>query len=282
MRSRTTEDPIDRLTNAITTLVETNAQRVGSSVPTARGDVIPTFNPGIQSSFSILEWCKKVDEIRHIFRWSEEATIYFATSKLQGMADIWYNSLPSVRFSWAEWKIKLQQSFPAKRDFHTNLQDMIKRTKRSDETYCKYYFEKSALLNTCNITGIHAVSCIIGGMFDNVVKTGAKAGNHQTPESLYNYLSSLGNTAAPHSGTNHSHLRKSIRPQNASNHKSGSKTRAPLVCFKCQKPGHVAIHCPSNNRSQGKDSDKRCDYCRFRGHWESECPKKKHGEKQTI
>lgn len=47
------------------------------------------------------------------------------------------------------------------------------------------------MLNRCKIYGADAVSCIIGGIFDRIVKTGATAANHATPESLYTYLANL-------------------------------------------------------------------------------------------
>lgn len=52
--------------------------------------------------------------------------------------------------------------------------------------YTKYYYEKCALLNAWKIYGRDAVSCIIAGIDDNVVKTGARAGNHQCPDLYMN------------------------------------------------------------------------------------------------
>ena len=39
--------------------------------------------------------------------------------------------------------------------------------------------------------------------------------------------------------------------------------RPPPQCFRCGKPGHWAIHCPSGNR---------CYRCRSWGHWAKDCP----------
>jgi hypothetical protein len=44
----------------------------------------------------------------------------------------------------------------------------------------------------CNITGKHAVSCLIDGLSDRTLRNGAKAGRYETPEELYTeYLSTL-------------------------------------------------------------------------------------------
>ncbi|CAG9760187.1 unnamed protein product [Ceutorhynchus assimilis] len=75
-----------------------------------------------------------------------------------------------------------------------------------------------ALLNSCEITGVKAVSCLIVGMFDNVVKTGSKAGDHQSPESLYGYLCTL-DTAS--SGISRGH----DVGRHTSRHKSGNFRR---------------------------------------------------------
>lgn len=81
---------------------------------------------------------------------------------------------------------------------------MMQRNKCSNETYSKYFYEKMTLLNNCKISGIDAVSCLIEGIDDNVVKTSAKAGNHQRPESLFQYLSTLNDTPG-YSGYTHRH-----------------------------------------------------------------------------
>ncbi|KAJ8963049.1 hypothetical protein NQ318_018512 [Aromia moschata] len=188
--SRTSDEALDQFTALMTAFLQRTAEQSQLNIPTIGGDAVPEFNPEAKGQ-TVETWCRKVDELRAVYKWSEEATIYFAMSKLRGLAEVWYKGLPSVNFTWTEWKEKLELGFPSKRNYHADLQAMMNRTKRSEESYAKYYYEKMALLNRCKIQGTDAVSCIIGGIYDNVVKTGASAGNHQTPESLYGYLTSL-------------------------------------------------------------------------------------------
>lgn len=68
---------------------------------------------------------------------------------------------------------------------------MLRRKKQYNETYSEYLYEINAMLINCNITGVGAVSCLIGGIVDVIVKTGAKAGKHQTLEQLYEYLCTM-------------------------------------------------------------------------------------------
>jgi hypothetical protein len=64
---------------------------------------------------------------------------------------------------------------------------MMQRVKRVEEKYLRYYYEKLVLLNQCDINGKKAVSCLIAGIQDVVIKTGATAGGY-TPSTLLGYL----------------------------------------------------------------------------------------------
>lgn len=135
-RSRATRESFDTFTEAITALVGTaNATRQG---PSFKSDLTPIFNPEDRNQ-SAENWCRKVDELRMIFDWSEEATIYFALSKLKGLAEVWYRGLTSLNHSWGEWKVMIQNAFPSKRDYYERLIEMTRRRKRTDESLCEIF-----------------------------------------------------------------------------------------------------------------------------------------------
>ncbi|KAJ8914362.1 hypothetical protein NQ315_011350 [Exocentrus adspersus] len=187
------------------------------------------------------------------------------------MAEVWYKSLRTVKFTWNEWKQQLESNFPSKRDYYSDLLVMIDRKKLQNESYTTYYFHKLALLNCCKISGPEAVSCIIGGINDNVVKTGATAGNHQTPESLYGYLTSLN----PQPGTSRlgDHAFKHFQRSNKQlygGHKNMTQAKKTLTCFVCHKDGHVSKFCPEKDSKKGTktSSQLRCDFCHRVGHLE--------------
>jgi hypothetical protein len=266
--SSMTESSIDRLTDVMATFIQQTANK--SSGFSSKGEVIPIFNPEDVGQDAVA-WCGKVDELREIFHWSEEATIYFAFAKLRGLAETWYKGLPTLRWSWTQWKDKIQRAFPSKRDFYEDLGTMMRRRKRLDESYAKYLHEMTALLNACKITGTDAVSCIIGGIDDVIVKTGARAGNHQTPEALYQYLFSLVET--PRNSQRASSSKIDHKTKSYKEAETGAR-KTIYKCFICGKTGHTSRQCYKNKDKRGK----LCYVCHKAGHFEADCPSKKSGQ----
>ncbi|KAF7286809.1 hypothetical protein GWI33_003866 [Rhynchophorus ferrugineus] len=81
--------------------------------------------------------------------------------------------LPTIKYSWEEWKRKLELGFSSRRNFNRGLQTVMTRRKRPGE------------------------------ITDTLIRTGAAAGNHQTPESLFLHLSSLSTLPGTSRGDQH-------------------------------------------------------------------------------
>lgn len=269
---------MDRFTGALTELVQRMSQ--SSQAVEFRGDAVPTFNPEDRNQ-DVAVWCVKLDELRAVFGWTEETTIYYAVSKLRGLAQTWYKGLPSIQYTWAEWKQQLHAAFPYKRDYCERLKEMLARTKRNDETYIKYYYEKAAMLNGCKLYGEDAVSCLIGGLTDPTVKATARAANHTCPESLYSFLQALavdtgvGPRNAPPSYKQSAYKRfETGKEKRYRGHKqsyqqgeysgsgkiSQSRTsmQSTVVCFGCGERGHMRNHCP---KWGSFPTNSRCQKC---------------------
>ncbi len=209
--SDTAGKSIDRLAKLMASFFEKSFRApVGQyfSSFTPKGDALPEFNPRNKNQEAEL-WCNKT------------------AFKIKGSAEVWYKGLRSVKYSWAERKVKLCAAFPSSRDYYTSLVEMIEHKKKRDEDLVTYCYEKIALLNPLKIEGANAVSCIICGLNNEIVAVGAKAGNHQTPESLLAYLNTL--LKAGPSGI----CKPSM--QSAKKHNCS--------CFKCDKAGHIAKNC---------------------------------------
>ncbi|KAJ8932037.1 hypothetical protein NQ314_015010, partial [Rhamnusium bicolor] len=77
--------------------------------------------------------------------------------------------------TWEEWRKKLVQVFPDRKSYYYFLRKIVNRKKKQTETYVDYYNEKVKILDTINVTGENAVSCLIGGVTDIVVGCVARA-----------------------------------------------------------------------------------------------------------
>ncbi|KAJ8916452.1 hypothetical protein NQ315_014669 [Exocentrus adspersus] len=237
-------------------------------------DVISVFNPEDPNQ-NIESWCRKVDEVRVMFGWSEKTTIFNALSKLEGLAAVWYKGLRSANYTWEEWKQKLERAFPDQRDYHELLEEMMLRKKKHNETFAQYFYEKQALLNGCKIQGRDAVSCIIGGISESHIRAGAKAAKCQNPEELFNYLRCLNEGGKPvhERRAHHNPLSHSTRRKRAPG------DRKPDACFLCNKSGHVRRDCPWGKKDR---RESRCFRCHQMGHMADACPKRRRRDNEVL
>lgn len=270
-RSDSTVQSLDRFTEAMTRFLESTTNRQ-PSMP-FRGDTVPIFNPSDRNQ-SAEVWCKKIDELRELYRWDEDTTIYYALSKLSGFAEIWYRGLGSLKHSWEEWKAKLCEAFPPKLNYFNLLTEMMRRTKRTNESYTEYFHEKMVLLNACDIRGTRAVDCILGGIQDRIIVSSAKVGKFQTPEALYQHFGSMENddkpATVPYRDNQRGSFGQVIKQKRHDNRRQPNESG--VVCYRCNKTGHYANACKEN--AAAGPSDKRCNICRVRGHDEKNCFRK--------
>ncbi|KAG5877691.1 hypothetical protein JTB14_003845 [Gonioctena quinquepunctata] len=155
------ESRIDRLESMLEVLVRQGTESEGRRM-SIKSDCIPEFNPE-NENLSALKWLQKIDQLKDVNGWNYVTTIYHMQSRLSDHVD-----------------------------YATVLRKMLNRTKQVDETMTNYYFSKMELLRTCQISGRHAVSCLIDGITDVTAQNGARAGRYVTPEALYvEYLSML-------------------------------------------------------------------------------------------
>src|ERR1700712_2324770 len=102
----TTVSDISQLTCVMKDVVramelQTNNHRASSRVFHTQDNVIPIFNPENQD-LHIEQWCQRIDELKNLYNWSDEVVVFNAITKLQGLAKVWYNSLPTIKHNWEE------------------------------------------------------------------------------------------------------------------------------------------------------------------------------------
>lgn len=87
-------------------------------------------------------WLSKVDKCAKLYRWGDDQVIHYALPKVAGVAKTWYQALPTMSFSWPEWKQKLLESFPSSDDYAELLTEMLSKRVKFNESLELYYFEK--------------------------------------------------------------------------------------------------------------------------------------------
>lgn len=248
--------------NAIKDITKTSSHKLS-----AVHNVVPEFDP-LSKSQTILNWLTKVEECAEIYGWDERETIHYALPKLTGLAKTWYQSLPSVRFTWSEWKTKLVESFPCRENFADLLTEMLSLRARYGEPLENYYYAKLNLLNRCQISGKRAVDCILHGIEDRAIKLGAQAVQFESPEQVLKYFKSV--KVAPSSKDSY-HAKSKIdkRPSyntagSSQKTLSTSTSKGPIKCFNCNAEGHPSFLCPKPLL--------KCSNCRRIGHTVISCP----------
>ena len=67
------------------------------------GNVLPAFNP-VKEEINIDKWIENIEIFEPLYGMDDVAKIYYALSKLTGVAKTWRDSFPAEKRSWAEWK----------------------------------------------------------------------------------------------------------------------------------------------------------------------------------
>lgn len=233
-------------------------------------DIVPEFDP-MSKEQSVLTWLTKVEECAEIYHWEDREIIHYALPKLTGVAKSWYQGLPSMMFSWAEWKKKLIESFPVREDYAELLTEMLAKRVKYGEPLEYYYYAKINMLNRCRIYGRQAVDCLLYGVEDRAIKVGAQAAQFSEPEQVLKYfrtvrvgqsresndkLKSRNDRKSGNSTTTakFSNFKMTCYNCNEAGHPSFKCEKPPANCTTCNKSGHLPIHC-FRNKVAPKDRD---------------------------
>lgn len=231
-------------------------------------NVVPEFDPSKRNQ-TIDMWLAKVNECSSIYNWTERQTIHYALPKLTGLAQRWYQGLPSLLFSWTEWQDKLRTAFPSDENYGVLLTEMLEKRVKFGESLEEYFYEKMIMLNRCKISGKNAVDCILLGIDDRSVRTSAEAVQFTDPDKLLVFLRNVKiNKRIERVPKQISSINDNRHPlrfnQNDSNRIS---ERNRVKCYNCGEEGHPHFKC--------KLPIKKCDSCSRIGHVMSECPVRK-------
>lgn len=237
------------------------------------GNVVPEFDPMVKSQ-TIHMWLSKVEECAGLYSWGDDQIIHYALPKLSGVAKSWYQALPSMSFSWQEWRTKLIESFPSSGDYAELLTEMLSRRVKYNESLELYYYDKINLLNRCEIEGKRAVDCLLYGIDDRSLRLGAKAVKCQKPEQVLEYFLSINQqTRDTDKSIKLSYDRKTSNVTGNTNlivKQSEFKTFKPqtvasVKCYNCNESGHYSFKCTKKIL--------KCNICNKLGHTSVDCPR---------
>lgn len=176
----------------------------------------------------------KVNESAFLYEWTDRQIVHYSLPKLASMANLWYEGLPSVLFTWPQWQDKVRSAFPADENFGQMLSDMLQKRARFGDSLETYFYEKVALINRRGITGKRAADCILHGIDDRSVRVGAEAVQFEDPDKLLAYLRNV-------------KVRKSdsfTRWTNRDEKKNNTSTNKPSIrCYNCKEEGHPVSKC---------------------------------------
>ncbi|KAL0881598.1 hypothetical protein ABMA27_001426 [Loxostege sticticalis] len=205
-------------------------------------NVLPDFDPANRTQ-TIECWLKKVNECATIYGWNDKQVIHFSLQKLVGLAKKWFESLPTVIYTWDEWQAKLRKAFPSEENYGRLLEEMLNRTSRHDESLREYFFDKLCLLNRCEIEGKKAVDCIVYGIMDRSIRNGAQALNSSEPEDLLNFLCSQKPQTPIDNKPKNRPIHTRGNPSTSSNSNLSSSVSDSIVCYNCRTRGHPYYKC---------------------------------------
>lgn len=234
-------------------------------------NVLPEFDPMAKEQ-SIHAWLSKVEECKQIYEWSEKQTIHYALPKLTGIAKTWYQSLPTLLYTWEEWKAKLIESFPSTQNYGELLNEMLSKKLRFGESPELYYYAKINLLNRCKLSSTYAVDCIIYGIEDRGIRLGAQAAQFSEPEQLLKFFKSIKPGSSRESDRLGRDKDKRLVPSATSkNLKTNKPEVGRVICFNCNEPGHPSFKCSKPIL--------KCGRCNLLGHLASSCSKPENVQK---
>ncbi|XP_060810001.1 uncharacterized protein LOC132904095 [Amyelois transitella] len=235
-------------------------------------NVVPEFDP-LNKEQTVDSWIHKVDECAQIYGWTDKHIVHYAMPKLSGIAKTWYQGLPSVLYSWGEWKIKLRESFPTRENYADLLLEMLNKRVRYGESLELYFYAKMNLLNRCEIWGKRAVDCLLAGIDDRNVRVGGQSAEFAEPEQVLKFLKSV---KISYDRNNNDSAKSRDRKLNHNSEKPVSRTvisqkpKATRTCYNCNEIGHPFFRCPKPRLY--------CTECRLLGHLKADCSKSKQGD----
>ncbi|XP_018313449.1 uncharacterized protein [Mycetomoellerius zeteki] len=212
-------------------------------------------------------------------------------SRLKGHARLWYDTRQRLAVTWIETKELLRQQFRKEIPFSRLFREAALYESSPGQSLGDYCFQKLNKLRKLdiNIADKYLVDAVIGGIVDARVARTVRAAQHTNPNSLYAYMTTLGNMpfrsekgktfaltnkserkGESADGSQKGHAQTASEPNTSTNGRTNddSNNNKPRIeCFNCGKSGHIARKC--------RKPRVECDRCNRLGHLGEKCPHRK-------
>ncbi|KAJ8977404.1 hypothetical protein NQ317_003185 [Molorchus minor] len=207
----------------------------------------------------VVVWCNKIDELREVFHRSEETTTYYALARFKGLAEVWYRSLESVKYSWAEWKEKLKRAF-----------SIIGRDDEAQENSLEKLI-RATILKSCPYSIFVGIFLAVKLYLTIMSKRLPVPGTIASQRDYSPIFRTLQTTNFRPKGSKWENRKVS---ETKSRQTSELSRSTEVKCFKCGKTGHKSFQCKLNG-------NKVRSFCHKKGHEESRCFFKRDGKSTT-
>lgn len=223
-------------------------------------DSVPAFRASLDG-LTMEQWLHAIESTGDVFDWDDKARIFCMSNKLRGNAKHWYNNQETFNLSWRQWKQKLLQAFPSQAGVFSKLKELVNTERDKNQNLVDFYYRKLSLGQSCKLADATVADIIVNTINDPFVKSGARAARCSSTAALLKFL--ISSAEQPREFHYNEKSRDTVKRQ------GNMASRQKMKCYICGAEGHKKIECPKFSTS------KICNFCKFRGHLEEECYKKK-------
>lgn len=275
---------IEKLTEVLSGFAQTARSPRPSGGCFTNEKAIPEFDPK-ETNLSAAEWIAKVSAHARLYGWDERTTLYMATCRLKGNAKLWYTELHDSQLTWGTFSSLIAEQFPGESNYSKLFKEAANFECAAGHDLVAYSFLKIGKLKKLKleIPENKLVSCVVGGIQDDSIRTTLMTHKFQTIAELNERLANYETT---HKLKDRSKDAKKSHARDSSKVKTREE-KSRNVCYGCGKSGHQRYNCPEgdntnkprNPKSNNQTSDEDlCGYCKKPNHSEKDCFTKRRDE----